>query len=241
MRISVVIPAFNEARLLGETLRALKRASVALERERWEVEVIVCDNNSTDGTAAIARAAGARVVFEPINQIARARNTGAAAATGRWLVFLDADSQPSAGLLADMVAQIRTGCCLAGGSTVRLDHNTWFSRGCVLFWNGLSRALGLLAGSFIFVEAAAFRHLGGFNQAMFVAEELDLSRRLRAHARATGRTIVILHRHPLLTSARKLRLYSPAEHTRFFLRAMFNPGSTVGSRDACHAWYDGRR
>jgi len=54
--------------------------------------MIVCDNNSTDRTAEIARAAGAIVVYEPVNQIARRRNCGAAAATGDWLIFVDADS-----------------------------------------------------------------------------------------------------------------------------------------------------
>jgi len=75
MKISVVIPAFNEERLLPGTC-ARSGALAALERRQWQTEVIVCDNNSTDATAAIARAAGATVVFEPVNQIARARNRG---------------------------------------------------------------------------------------------------------------------------------------------------------------------
>ena len=50
----------------------------------------------------MAAATGATVVFEPVNQIARARNTGAAAATGDWLIFVDADSRPSAELFADV-------------------------------------------------------------------------------------------------------------------------------------------
>ena len=66
----------------------------------------MCDNNSKDRTAEIARAAGARVVFEPVNQIARARNAGAAAATGIWLVFVDADSHPSAALFDEVAGQI---------------------------------------------------------------------------------------------------------------------------------------
>ena len=77
----------------------MKSAAGAFVRRGWGVELIVCDNNSTDRTAEIARNAGARVVFEPVNQIARARNRGAAAATGDWLIFVDADSHPSAGLV----------------------------------------------------------------------------------------------------------------------------------------------
>lgn len=106
--VSIIVPAFNEEKLLAGSLRAV---TAAAERAfgaaglRWEL--VVCDNNSTDRTAEIARAAGARVIFEPVNQIGRARNTGAAAASGRWLLFIDADSQPSAALLADAAALTR--------------------------------------------------------------------------------------------------------------------------------------
>jgi cellulose synthase/poly-beta-1,6-N-acetylglucosamine synthase-like glycosyltransferase len=72
LKISIVIPAFNEELLLGETLRWVHAAAEAFVRRGWESEVVVCNNNSTDRTAEIARAAGARVVFEPFNQIALA-------------------------------------------------------------------------------------------------------------------------------------------------------------------------
>ena len=62
------------------------------------------------------------MVVEPFNQIGRARNTGAAAATGEWLMFVDADSHPSEELFGDVVDTIAAGKCLAGGSTVRLDE-----------------------------------------------------------------------------------------------------------------------
>ena len=71
--------------------------AAAFTARGWTTELIVCDNNSSDATPAIAAAAGARVVFEPVNQIGRARNAAAAAATGDWLVFVDADSHPTAG------------------------------------------------------------------------------------------------------------------------------------------------
>ncbi len=163
MKISVIIPAFNEERLLGATLARVKSATEAFTRRGWETELIVCDNNSTDRTAEIARAAGATVVFEPINQIARARTSGAAAATGDWLIFVDADSQPSAELLTDVAEAIQSGRCLAGGSTVRMDEKHVLAEFFTWVWNWSSRMGRLLAGSFIFVEAAAFRKIGGFS------------------------------------------------------------------------------
>ena len=108
-------------------------------------------------------------------------------------------------------------------------------------WNGLSRAARLLAGSFIFCEASAFREVGGFNNELFAGEEIDLSQRLKRLAREKKKRIVILHRHPLLTSARKVHLYKRREHFRFLLRAALSHKRTLRSREECHTWYDGRR
>jgi glycosyltransferase involved in cell wall biosynthesis len=222
----------------------LRRVNVALSafsRRSWPTEVIVCDNNSTDRTADLARAAGARVVFEPVNQIARARNTGAAAASGDWLLFIDADSHPSAELFAEVADQIEAGRCLAGGCTVRLAGHYPVGNLITRLWNGISRLGRLLAGSFIFCEAEAFRAVGGFSHELFAGEEIDLSQRLKRLVRARKKRIVILHRHPLLTSARKMYLYTPGEHLRFLLKAVFARKRILASRDACHTWYDGRR
>ena len=240
MKISVIIPAFNEERLLGGTLAHLKSAMTAFTECVWETELIVCDNNSTDRTPEIARAAGATVVFEPINQIARARNSGAAAATGDWLIFVDADSQPSAELFSDVAEQIQSGRCLAGGSTVRMDEHFLLAGFFTWTWNWSSRLGRLLAGSFIFVETAVFRKIGGFNNELFAAEELDLSKRLKQVARETGREIVILHSHPLVTSARKMRLYTAWDHLKLVTHVIFNRRA-LKRRESCAIWYDGRR
>jgi GT2 family glycosyltransferase len=241
VKISVVVPAFNEERLLGESLAQIKSAAKVFLQHHWEFELIVCDNNSTDRTAEIARSAGATVLFEPVNQIARARNSGAAAATGDWLIFVDADSHPGAELFSEVAEQILSGKCLAGGCTLRLDEHYLPAEIITGLWNHASRICKLLAGSFIFCDAVAFRKVGGFNNELFVAEELELSKRLRQLARETGKQMVILHRHPLTTSARKMRLYSKREHLRFLIYAIFNKRRALTSRTAAHLWYDGRR
>ena len=240
VKISIVVPAFNEERLLGDSLAQINRASKAFGPMGWETELIVCDNNSTDRTAEIAREAGATVVFEPVNQIARARNRGAAAATGDWLIFIDADSHPSAELFADVAERITSGKCLAGGATVRMDANHRTARLVVWIWNSISRSFKFLAGSFIFCDAEVFRKIGGFNEKLFAAEELDLSGRLKKFAKGTGRQVVVLSRHPLVTSARKLHLYSFWEHFRLLFLVAFRP-RVLTERETCHLWYDGRR
>ena len=240
MKISVVVPAFNEERLLPGSLASIRAAMRGFDGLGWASELIVCDNNSTDRTAEIARAAGAIVVFEPVNQIARARNSGAAAATGDWLIFVDADSHPSAQLFADAAEQIQAGRCLAGGSTVRMDEHFLLAGFFTWTWNWSSRLGRLLAGSFIFVEAAVFRQIGGFNNELFAAEELDLSKRLKKLARETDKGIVILHSHPLVTSARKMRLYTVWDHLKLVTHILFNRRA-LNRRESCTPWYDGRR
>ena len=241
MKVTVIVPAFNEEKLLPASLRSIKAAMTAFARRSWETELIVCDNNSTDRTAELAGNEGARVVFEPINQIARARNSGARAATGDWLVFVDADSHPSEGLMAGVADQIEAGRCLAGGSTVTLDQPHFLAGLVTRGWNVLSRIQKWAPGSFIFCEAAAFRETGGFSQELYASEEIELFVRLKKLARARGRTIVILHRHPLVTSARKLRLYSLREHLRFLRRTVLEFGRTLKDPKECYTWYDGRR
>lgn len=241
MKISIIIPAFNEEKLIGQTLQTIRAALPAFHRANWATEIIVCDNNSSDRTADIARSAGAKVVFEPINQIGRARNCGAAAATGDWLLFIDADSSPSAELFGEVAKAIASDRTLAGGSTIRLDTSDLPARFLTGCWNWVSRTLHWVAGSFIFCEASAFRTIGGFSSEFFTGEELDLSKRLKRFARSEKKRIVILTKYPLLTSARKIHLYRRGELGRYFLKAFFRPNATMKNREACSPWYDGRR
>ena len=232
MRVSVVLPAFNEEKLLPAALAAVKAAASAFTARGWEWECVVCDNNSTDGTSAVACAAGATVVFEPVNQIGRARDAGARVA----------DSTPSAELFASIATRIAEGRALGGGSTVELEPGTpRFARFVCGLWNLWSRLAGWAAGSCVWVEAAAFRSVGGFGTDYYAGEEVFLSRRLKSLARRSGRRFVILADHPLRTSSRKLKLYTLTEGGRFFFRMLFTAGRAAKRPENCEIWYDGRR
>ena len=231
MKISVIVPAFNEEKLLGTTLACIRDATGGMA-----IELIVCDNNSTDRTAEIAGQAGATVVFEPVNQISRARNVGAAAASGDWLVFVDADSFPDRALFVELADAIASGRCIGGGATVRFDEADHAAQSAVAIWNAVSRTMRWAAGSFVFCEAGAFRALGGFSTELYAAEEIDFSRRLKRLGRLT-----ILHRHPLRTSGRKVRLYSKTEYLKLLAKVVLTGGRSLRSREECFAWYDGRR
>ena len=241
MKISIIVPAFNEEKLIARSLRRIKAATDAFSSLGWESEIIVCDNNSTDRTAEKARAADATVVFEPMNQISRARNKGASEATGDWLVFVDADSYPSRELFADLALVIQSGRCLGGGAVVKMDRAVGWTRLFIPLWNGISRLNRWAAGSFVFCEATVFRALGGFSQELYAAEELEFSNRLKKLALKRKKKVIILHRHPLVTSARKAHLYSLREHLGMLLRTLRHRGENLKDRSSCTLWYDGRR
>jgi len=243
MLITIIVPAFNEAGLLPESLDRIKRSAAVLHDRGWRTQLVVCDNNSTDATAEIARAAGAEVIFEPINQIARARNRGASIAQGDWLWFIDADSHPSAELFAATAAEVERGRAVAIGTTFKFENVDPIVHLAAGIWKMWSLLFSHMAGSYIAVEARAFSEIGGFSDQFFAGEELDLSIRLRRWGKAQSptRRVKVLSGVPLLTSGRKARLYTWRENCSFLVRTLFSPLRTLKRRESCYIWYDGRR
>lgn len=166
-------------------------------------EIVVCDNGSTDGTGPAAAAAGARVVFEPFRQIARARNAGAADARGEWLLFVDADSFPSAELVADVLDLVDGGRHVGCGATLRVVDGSLWNKLRLERLNPFLRAFGLAAGAFVVSEADAFRAIGGFDESLFAFEEFDFVARLKREGRRRGQRFTVLYEHPVATSGRR--------------------------------------
>ncbi|MCH7996047.1 MAG: glycosyltransferase, partial [Planctomycetes bacterium] len=121
MKLSIIIPAYNEEKLIKRCVTSVFAAVRAVGDKAADTEVIVADNKSTDATADIARSSGALVVHEPIQQIARARNAGAAAAGGDWFLFIDGDSILHADTLRDMLEHIESGLYVGGGCVLGLN------------------------------------------------------------------------------------------------------------------------
>jgi len=199
---SVIIPAYNEATWLPKSLSALKVAMAAIEHTG---EVIVADNNSSDDTSQVAKAHGAKVVFEAKNQISRARNAGARAATGKYLIFLDADCLISPQLLKTALACLETGTCCGGGTLIRFDRETGlFSRLILHFWIGVSKRFKLAAGSFIYCLREAFEEIGGFSTNLYAGEEIRFSQDLKRWGKRKKMRFLIIADQAITTSARKL-------------------------------------
>ena len=237
MRVSIVIPAFNEANYLPKTLGAAHEARAALGQAGWASEVIVCDNNSTDDTAAVARANGARVVFEPFNQIAASRNAAARAARGDWLVFVDADTLVSPMLFREMMRAMARDDCLGGGCPVLFDSGPWLARQTVILWNTAGRIMRWAAGSFLFCRTSAFHELGGFGSELFAAEEVEYCIRLNRLGHRLAKRMVILN-EPVISSGRKVRALFSWKNLGHGLAAVATFGEALKNRDNCGYWYD---
>ena len=231
---SIIIPAYNEQAELPATLRALR---FAMEQQGVPGELIVVDNNSTDGTSVVARANGAdQVVFEPINQIARARNAGAVVSRGRYLVFVDADTRIRPVLLTKALQYLEDGYA-GGGAVVEFEGEVnAVGRFGTAVWERVSRAANLAAGSFIFCHAEGFRSVGGFDNSLFAGEEIAFSRGLKKWGKSLGMPFKVIDSPAVNTSARKLQWYSGAEILGWVLFISVFP-IAIRWRSLCGFWY----
>jgi glycosyltransferase involved in cell wall biosynthesis len=200
--ISLVIPAWNEAERLPRLLESVAVAREGHPGGAGAVEVIVADNGSTDATAAIAEAAGCRVVAVEKRCIAAARNGGAAVARGTVLAFVDADSIVHPGVFAAIDRALADPRTVGGASGVTMER---WSVGIALVY-ALMLAV-VWATRFdtgvVFWRRADFEALGGYDESRMLAEDVDWLWRLRRLGKARGQRLVRLRGVKTVTSTRK--------------------------------------
>ena len=230
--ISFIVPAYDEESLLGATLDALHSAAQALSET---YEIVVADDASTDGTAAVAARLGARVVRVAHRQIAATRNSGARAAKGELFIFVDADTIVNEAVVRAAVDALRLGA-VGGGASVEFDTAVpRYAKVLMPAFAWVYRALGLAAGCFLFCSREAFVAVGGFDEAFFGAEEIVMSRALRNH----GRFVVL--KESVTTSGRKLRTHSLLEVLKIVARMALRGTQAVKQRPGMELWYAKRR
>ncbi len=236
--LSVLIPAYNEAHHISHAIASVHEAFRTLNAPAYEI--VVCDNNSTDGTAELAKAAGVTVVFEAHNQISRARNTAARAAKGDWFLFIDADSRLSPTLLRATLQCIQSGRMGAGGALVAFDREDlgWHVRAGIAFWNLLSRTLRWAAGSYLFCHREAWETTGGFGEEWYAGEEIHFSRALKKWCHARELHFEIITSARVITSSRKIDSYSALKLFALIIR-LARPGA-LKDRKRCDYWYHHR-
>ncbi|HEV8114415.1 MAG TPA: glycosyltransferase [Planctomycetota bacterium] len=230
--ISFVVPAYDEELLLGATLAAIRRAADACGEAH---EIVVADDASSDRTAEVAERRGARVVRVAHRQIAATRNSGARAARGELLVFVDADTLIDADVLRAALAALRSGA-VGGGCAVRFDGSVpAYARIVTPLLVASFRTLGFACGCFVFCTRAAFEATGGFDEKLFGAEELAFSRALAR----LGRFVVL--RECVATSGRKMRTHTGWEILGALGKLAIRGPRSVRRREGMEFWYGKRR
>ena len=217
-RISLVIPAYNEARLLPRLLD-----SVAIARSRFAgrggtVEVIVADNGSTDATVRIAEKRGCWVVTVPTRTIAAVRNGGAQAAKGEILAFVDADSRihPETfnaideAMRSDRIVGGSTGCTLERWSPGLI---TTFAVMLPMLW-----LTGIDTGV-VFSRREDFERLGGYDESYPAGEDVIWLWKLKRDGATRRQRLVRLRHTKVVASTRKFDEHGDWHYFRFVMAA----------------------
>jgi len=190
-RVSIIMPTLNEGACLERSLRCLSILRPAVK------EIIVVDAGSCDDTVAIAKAAGAKVIFSEWARRSVQMNLGAQQAQGEILCFLHGDTLVPDDLVSVIRAVLSDRSTVAGGfislmtgETTRWStsiHNalkTYYAPLLFRPWLFFSRNLRILFGDqVIFCRKTDFDDCGGFDSSLSIMEDADFCIRLSAKGR----------------------------------------------------------
>jgi len=201
MRLSIIIPAYNEEKYLPETL---KRIAAALSFADCDSEVIVVDNESEDETRQVAENAGAKVVSETVHNIGKVRNTGAENASGDVLIFVDADTLVPDTLFRKIAQAMEDEKCFGGAVSVEYGE---FTRKWLKYyfwgWQFWENILNTKQGATQFCCRAAFHKIGGYNETIYMGEDVEFYWRLTKYARHQQGNLFFIQNPKVKTSARR--------------------------------------
>lgn len=213
MKLSFVIPAYNEEMYLRGCLESIISHIGGLGKGASPVEVIVVNNGSTDGTREIALSfPGVTVVDEPAKGLVKARQAGYRAATGDLIANVDSDNILPAGWLQKVFAEFGKDDRLVAlsGPLVYYDLSA-LDRLCTTFFYCIAyvayllshyvlRAGGMLQGGNFVLRKSALEKIGGYNTDIdFYGEDTDIARRMQDAGR-----VKFTFSLPMYSSGRRL-------------------------------------
>lgn len=174
--LTIVIPTLNARASLATCLSALD----------GDDQILVVDGDSTDGTVALARRAGARLIAAPRGRGSQLQ-AGGEAATGDWLLFVHADTRLGEGWRDAVATHVATTPDRAGYFDLRLDDDAWQARVIERGVAVRSRMLGLPYGDqALLISRRLYDEVGGFRP-LTLMEDVDLVRRIgRGRLRRLG-------------------------------------------------------
>jgi glycosyltransferase involved in cell wall biosynthesis len=213
LRYSLIIPAYNEERLLPRLLDSVEVARAAYAKAD-AIEIIVADNMSTDRTVEIARTRGCRVASVEKRVIAAARNGGARVAQGEIVAFIDADSQVHPQTFVEIDRALATGRCVGGATGVRMER--WSLGIAVTYAMIIPMVLltGMDAGV-AFCRKQDFDALGGYDESLLLAEDVAFLWALRKLGKQRGQRLMRVTRAKAIASTRKFDEFGEWHYFRF--------------------------
>jgi glycosyltransferase involved in cell wall biosynthesis len=201
MRVSVVIPAYDEEQCLPETL---ERITKALAMVAHPSEIVVVDNDSQDGTKRVAEAFRANIVLEKEHNIAKVRNTGAKHSTGDVLIFIDADTLVPETLFQKITEVMEDEKCFGGGVTVEYEdlQRRWMKL-YLAGWRFWGKFFNMAQGAAQFCRKSVFEELKGYDQTIFMGEDIEFYWRLAKYAKQNKGHLHFIEHPTVRTSARR--------------------------------------
>lgn len=181
-KISVIIPAYNEEKLIGKCIKALQKQTLPHD----QYEIIVVDNNSSDKTYEIAKSYGISVYkYSEMQRVSATRQFGVSRAKGEILAFMDADSFAASDWLASIVTHFEKspslmavcGVALPKGGAVHIRFG-FFTYNQLL---RVSQLFGtVLAWGFnLAIRKEAFDKIGGYNLALSTYDDAEIALRVQ--------------------------------------------------------------
>jgi glycosyltransferase involved in cell wall biosynthesis len=179
-KISVIIPAYNEERLLPGCLDSIMN----LDYDKELIEIIVVDNGSTDRTREIAESYGAKVIRDDSKNVSGLRNLGVRESSGDIIAFVDADCVVSKDWLQKAAVYFDDLNIAAWGSPPTIPKDaTWVQKTWYIVRQKDAKIhdVDWLESMNLFVRKEKFNSIGGFNESLVTCEDVDFSYRLKAH------------------------------------------------------------
>jgi len=241
-KFSIIVPAYNEEQLLPRLLDSIDIARINYSGGPEAIEVIVADNDSTDGTAALAGASGARVVKVSKRRIAAVRNGGAAVAQGEIVCFIDADSAIHPNTFKAIEKALKTGKFVGGTTGLRMERQSpglLFTWGVVMILSSLTR----IDAGVVFCKREDFQAIAGYDENRLYGEDISFLLALRRLGRRRRQRLTRVRGVRALGSTRKFDQFGD---WHFFMMARQALKSCItwnwnDEKFAARYWYDSGR
>jgi glycosyltransferase involved in cell wall biosynthesis len=241
-RFSLIIPAYNEEAYLPVLLDSVSAARARYEGGPDDIEVVVADNASTDATADLARSGGCRVVREDRRIIAAVRNSGARNARGQVLVFVDADNSMHPDTFNAIDKSLLTGKVIAGASGVNMQR---MSLGIAVTYALMVPLVWLtrMDTGVVFCRREDFEAIGGYNEDLLFAEDVQLLWDLMRLGRKKGQKLTRIRSVKATFSTRKFDKHGDWHWLGLMFRFIYGIVFAKSSMDkfARIYWYGNQR